>query len=96
MYNYQEGEGELKLVSAFLYCSMIVNYGIFLIIVGCEHMYGVFLSSCLFGVDLVFFLFGFSLILLFVCFLCICSPLSVHCSSVGSNDLFIILIQVTP
>lgn len=51
---------------------------------------GFFLSLCLFGVDLVFV---FSLVLLFVCFLCICSPLSVHCSSVGSNDLFILLIQ---
>lgn len=59
MYNFQEGEEELKLVSAFLYCSMIVKYGIFLIIVGCEHLYGVFLSSCLFGVDLFFFCLGF-------------------------------------
>lgn len=64
MYSYQEGEDELKLVPTFVYCSMIVKYGTFLIIIGCKHMYGVFVVGGGFGVDLVF-VFGDFLVLLF-------------------------------
>lgn len=59
-------------------------------------MCGVF-SSLLVCLRLISFLClgGFWFCCLFVCFLSICCPFSVHCSSVDSNDLFLIPIRVT-
>lgn len=52
MYNYQEGEDELKLVPAFVYCSMI---GTFLRIIGCKCMYS-FIFQLVLGLGLIWFL----------------------------------------
>lgn len=95
VYNYQEGEDEFSLVSAFVYCSVIVKYVSSYNNWMQTYVWGFFQFVGVFEVDFVSVLGGFWFCCLFVCFLSICCPFSVHCSSVDSNDLFLIPIRVT-